>query len=68
MNEVRLINANNLEIELTKQYASLMDKAKRTRIEKDRMMYINTATGLIHAINILHNAPTVKAGQQNETK
>ena len=60
MNEVRLIDANELEIELTKQKAHLDDKATHTTIESDRMMYINTATGLLHAINILHNAPTVE--------
>lgn len=57
---MRLIDANELEIELTKQKAHLMDKSYHTTIEFDRMMYINTATGLIHAINILHNAPTVE--------
>lgn len=60
MNEVRLIDANDLEIELTMQKAHLMDKSKHTTIESDRMMYMNTATGLIHAINILHNAPTIE--------
>lgn len=59
MNEVRLIDANELEIELTKQKAHLDDKATHTTIESDRMMYVNTATGLLHAINILHNASTV---------
>lgn len=65
MSEVRLIDSNELEIELTKQKAHLMDKAYHTTIESDRLMYMNTATGLLHAINILHNAPTVELNDKS---
>lgn len=56
---MRLIDADELKIELTIHYAHLNDKAAHTSIESDKMMYINTATGVIHAINKLNDAPTV---------
>lgn len=56
---MRLIDADEIVIELTKQKAHFMSKASQTSIEANRMMYINTATGIQHALNTIDNAPTV---------
>lgn len=56
---MRLIDADEIVIELTKQKAHFMSKASQTSIKADRLMYKNTAIGIQHALNVIDNAPTI---------
>lgn len=59
MNEIRLIDANALKIEIEKQIAYCDDKSKHQSDMEEVLRYSNTSYGLRLAHNYIDNATTV---------
>ena len=57
---MRLIDADELKIEITKQIAYFKDKANTTSINQDKIAYCRSASGLELAKSLIDNAPTIK--------
>lgn len=60
MDEIRLIDANALKIELTQQIAYFGDRANTTSIENEKYAYSHCKDGLMLARQMVDNAPTVE--------
>ena len=57
---MRLIDADELKIEITKQIAYFKDKANTTSINQDKLAYCLKASGLELAKSLIDNAPTIE--------